>query len=807
MNSLWQNVRYALRNLAKNPGFAAIVVLTLALGIGANTAIFSVVYGALLAPLPFPEPDQLVMVWSRVNGHSNVVSAGDYFDWRRQNTAFQNLAAWSGTHFNLSASGNPQALQGRLTSPGWFELQGIRFAMGRDFSAEEGQVGNEHVAVLTQHLWQERFGSDPNILQQKIRLNGEAYSVVGVLAAGLPDRFESQIFAPLAIGPQQITRDRHWLYVMGRMKDGVTLKQANADMDAITRHSAEIYPLSNQGWSASVEPLQNAFTDRNTIKNLWLLMSAVGFVLLIACVNVANLLLARGSARQKEVAVRASLGATQGQLFSQFLTESLVLATIGGAAGVSLAWGLLKAVLLLLPPFSIPTEADVRVSLPVLFFTLGATLLAGVLCGCAPAWQASCSDPNENLKEGRRSSIDRKHGMRRALVVVEFALALALLAGAGLAIHSFWKLTRVNLGFRRDHLLTFSLSVPLHSASERDAIPAFYRQLLEKIEALPGVTSTSASTGGPLRGTRFGLPFTIAGQALVERPARPIAGFTMVTPGYFRTFGMQIFAGRGFNEQDTASAVPVAIVNETFAKKYFTDVDPLRQRVIVEQIVPGAIPPGREVEWQVVGVYHDVHNGNMRRESFPEINVPFWQSPWPDAAIAVRTAGDPASVIRSIATALRSVNPDLAMDQVRTMDQLVEESVAGDRFAVALFAAFAVVALTLASIGIYGVMSFAVAQRTHEIGLRMALGAGPQQVLRLVLGEGVLLATGGLCLGLAGTYFVGRVMTSVLYGVNAIDPWAVGSVAALLLLAALLACYVPARRATRVDPLVALRHD
>jgi putative ABC transport system permease protein len=808
MNSLWRNVRYALRSLAKNPGFAVVVVLTLALGIGANTAIFSVVYGALLAPLPFPEPDQLAMVWSTVDGSNNSVSAGDYLDWKRQSAVFQELSAFTGGSFSLSVSGRPEMQQARILSPGWFNLQGIPFAMGRDFLADEGHIGQDHAVIMAHRLWQDRFGSDPQIIGKHIRLNGQLYAVVGVLAAGMPDRFESHLFVPLAFKPDQLNHDVHWLNVLGRLKPGVTLQQANADMKTVTQRVAETYPLSNKGWGASVEPLKNDFTSRDTIKNLWLLMGAVGFVLLIACVNVANLLLARGTIRMKEVAVRASLGASRSQLFSQFLTESVVLAVLGGVLGVCLASVMLRAILALLPPFSVPSEADIRVSLPVLFFTIGATFLSGVLCGCAPAWKISRQNLSDSLKEGGRSmSAAGRPGLRRGLVVIEFAMALTLLAGAGLAIHSFWKLTRVDLGFQQDHILTFSLPIPAERYPQPEQLTSFYRQILEEISAQPGISSAAASTGAPIVGPDAGMAFSIAGQPVGDPAARPAAGFAMVTPDYFRTFGIPISAGRGISEQDVAGGSPVAVVNETFVKKYMAGMDPLRQRVVIEKLIPGVNRLGPPIEWQIVGVSKDVRNNSVRGNSSSEIDVPFWQSPWPSARIAVRTSGDPRSVSNNVAALVQSVDPNLALDQVATMDEVVDQALAGDRFSVALFAAFAAVALTLAAIGIYGVMSFAVAQRRHEIGLRMALGAGPQQVLGLVFREGLLLAAGGLLLGLVGTYFVGRVMTSMLFGVSALDPLAFGAVAVMLMLAAALACYVPARRATSVDPLVALRHD
>jgi putative ABC transport system permease protein len=809
MANFARNIRYGLRLLLKNPGFTSVALLALVLGIGANTAIFSVVYATLLSPMPYPNPDQLVIVWSKINGGRNGVSAGDFLDWKRQSTVFQSMCAWTGGNFALASSDHPEMIETRLTTPGFNDMVGTPFFLGRDFLPEEGQVGREHVVIMTHRLWMERFGSDRDIIGKPIRLNGEPYAVVGVLAAGQPDRLENQLFVPLAFKPEQINHDFHFVLVMGRLKPGVTIQQANADMDSVTRHIAEVYPKSNKGWGASVEPLQNDFISKDTIKNLWLLMGAVGFILLIACVNVANLLLARGTARQREIAVRAALGATRWQLFGQFLTESVALSLIGGVLGISLAWGLLKVIVAMIPPFTLPSEADFRLNLPVLFFSLAASIVCGVLFGCAPAWQTAQLNLSDTLKESGRSSSSSvgRQGLRRTLVIVEFALALTLLSGAGLIIHSFWKLSRVDLGFRQDHILTFFLPVTNDRFTHAEQINAFYRQLLDKIGALPGVTAVSASTGMPIIGTNFGMPFNLAGQAVDDPSSRPGAGFNMVTPEYFRTFGIRMLQGRALSEQDVAGGLPVAVVNETFAKKYLSKVDPLTQRVVVEQLIPGVTRLGPPIEWQIVGVYGDVHNGGVRREGFPEIDVPFWQSPWPSAGFAVRTFGDPAGMAKSIAAVVHTMDPELPLDQVKTMDQLVHESLASDRFSTVLFASFAGLALLLAAIGIYGVMSFAVAQRTHEIGLRIALGAGPQQVLRLVIGEGMLLALIGLGVGLGGTYFVGRVMKTVLYQVNAVDPGAIGAVTAVLLLSALLACYLPARRATEVDPIVALRDE
>jgi putative ABC transport system permease protein len=808
MTNLWANIRFGFRILRKDLGLTIVAVLALTLGIGANTAIFTVVYGSLIAPMPYPNPNQLVMVWSKVNGNRNGVSAGDYLDWKSQSSVFQELGAWNGSSFSLSLSGHPEMVQTRIQTPGFNNMLGLPFLLGRDFLPEEGEVGKNHVAILTHSFWESRFGSDPHIIGQNIRLNGQQYTVVGVLAAGQPDRLDTPLYVPLAFKPDQINHDFHFILVMGRLKPDVTLQQANANMDSVTRHIAEVYPASNKNWGASVELLQNDFLSRDTIKDLWLLLGAVGFVLLIACVNVANLLLARGTARQKEVAIRSSLGATRGTLFSQFLTESVALALIGGVLGVGLAGALLKILNAVIPANTLPSEADLHLNLPVLFFNFGATLLAGVLSGCAPAWLSSRWNLSDTLKEGGRSGSGvGRHGLRRGLVIVEFALALTLLAGAGLVIHSFWKLTRVNLGFQQDHILTFSLPIPNERFTTPVQITTFYRQVVEQIKALPGVTSITVATGMPIIGTNFGMPLNIVGQPVADVSSRQGAGFTMISPEYFNTFGIAITQGRPFNERDLAGGVPVTIVNEAFVKKFLSGMDPLKQRVSVEQLIPGQTKLGPAVEWQIVGVYRGVHNGGVRGDGFPEMNVPFEQSPWPQAGIAVRTSGDPGSMTKSIASVISTMDHDLPLDQVKTMDQLVEESLSGDRALTMLFATFAGVALILSAIGIYGVMSFAVAQRTHEIGLRMALGAGTKHVLQLIMREGLFLALTGLGIGLVGTYFVGRTMKSILYEITAIDPVAVSAVAAILLIAAMMACYIPAKRATAVDPMVALREE
>ena len=809
MQNLWRNARYGFRLLRRSPGSSAIAIVALALGIGANTAVFSIIYTTLIAPMPYPHPNQIVMVWSKIRGNRNGVSAGDYLDWKNQSHSFQELSAWSGTSFNLSTSNKPEQIDGRRVTPGFFSgTFGTSPMLGRDFLPEESQVGRDHELIVTHQFWLRRFGGNPGVIGQPVRVDGESYTLVGVLPPGAYDRLDEQVFAPLAFKPEQINHDFHWLLIAGRLKPGVTIPQAQADMDVVTQHIAQAYPQSNKSWSSSVELLQNDFFGRDAQNSLWLMMGAVVFVLLVACANVANLLLARGMARQKEIAVRASAGASRRELFRQFLTESLTLAGIGGLFGIGLAWGMLKVMMAMMPAYTLPSEANVRLSLPVLAFTLAATILAGLLFGSAPAWHASRLNLNEILKEGGHTTASAaRHRLRRMLVVSEFALALTLLTGAGLAIHTFWNLRRVDLGIRKDHVLTFGLPVPNERLTSAEQINAFYKQLIEKIEALPGVEEASASTGLPLRGTSFGMPFTIAGKPVSDPSSRPGAGFQMATPGYYKAFGIEVTKGRAFTEQDVANGARVAMVNENFVRRFLDGTDPLTQQVIVEQLIPGVTKLGPPLEWQIVGVFHNVKNGNLRNANFAEIDVPFWQSPWPQASISLRTYNDPAGMTKSLAAVVQSMDPDLPISDVRTMDQILDRDLSGDRFATSLLGTFAAVALILASLGIYGVMAFGVTQRTHEIGLRMALGAAPSRVLGLVIREGMTLTAIGLGIGLAGSYLVARAMQSQLYGVRSMDPLVLAGVAIVLSATALVACYVPARRAMRVDPMVALRYE
>ena len=804
---LRQNLSYSIRTLLKNPGFTVTAVLTLALGIGATTAIFSVVY-AVFEPMPYPKPDQLIMLWSKERGNRNSVPVADYLEWKQRSSSFQGMGAWAGASFNVGANESPEQVAGSRRTPGFFTMEGLPFMLGRDFLPEESQPGRDHVVILSNRLWSRDFAANREILGKQIRMNGEPYTVIGILPPGIHDRFNSQFWIPLTLQPDQTNRDLRPVLVMGRLKDGVSLAQAQSEMNGIAQQLQNEHPNTNVNRSVSVEPLHLNFLTETTRRNLWLLLGAVGFLLLIACVNVASLLLAWGTSRQREVALRAALGASRTRIFSQFLTESLVLAVLGGAAGILLAGTIIDLIQAVMPPVGtmLPSEANIRISIPVLIFTIAVTALAGLLFGSAPAWQAARLDLNEVLKlGGRTGAAGARRNARRVLVIAEFSLALTLLAAGGLALKSFWNLTRIDLGIRTDHVLTFRLPVPDQRLNGPEQIKSYYRQMLERIEAVPGIRRVAVMTGMPAGGSGLGVRFNIVGQPPVNPSARAGAALQMITPGYVDALGIRVTKGRSIDEHDTDTSLRVAMVNEYFANRFLPGVDPLTQRIAINELRPGA-PPGTPVEFQIVGVFHNVRSAGFR-EDYSEIDVPFWQTPWPRSSIVLRTDGDPKAVIRSVASAVNSVDPDMPLAGVRTIDEIVSEALAIDRFSVVLLASFGALGLLLAAVGIYGVMAFGIAQRTHEFGVRIALGAQRSRVISLVLKEGTALAVIGVLIGLGGAYLVGQAMQSTLFGVTAIDVRAFAAVSFLLLISAWLACLIPALRASRVEPLVALRHD
>jgi putative ABC transport system permease protein len=806
---LLRDARFGFRLLRKKPGFTAVAVLTLAVGIAANTAIFSVVYATYLAPLPYRDPDRLVTVWTRLDGNRLHTDAGDFAEWKRQATVFEDLNAWSTRSVNLATGDRPEHVEAAVVTPGLLRMMGERkpLALGRDFLEEEGEVGRDQVALLSHRLWQTRFGGDRAIIGRQIRIDGKPHTVVGVLGAGAADRVPLPLWLPLAFTPEEVKPEVPdlRLTIIGRLKRGVTVEQAHASMVALVRGIAQTAPRP-YAWSASVEPYRNSFLSDRTKTALWLLLGAVTFVLLIACANVANLLLARGATRQRELAVRASLGASQAAIVRQLMTENLILALMGGGLGVALAAGLLRAIMALLPPATLPSEAEVGLNVPVLLFALAACGLCGILFGCAPAWRVARASVSETLKDAARSLGSGRDRMRRALVVAEFALALTLLAGGGLAIHSIFKLASIDPGFRTERLLTFSLPVPPGRLKGTDEINTFYRELIDRVRVLPGVQFASVSTSMPVQEFGFAvMKFGVVGQPASAASKLSEADLNVVSPGYLDTFGIPLKRGRGLTEQDREGSLPVAIVNEAFVRRYLPNLDPLAQRLAIRQLMPD-LSLGPAIQWQIVGVDGDVRNADPKTTR-AEIIVPFWQSPWPVATMGVRTVAGPMRVRQEIAAVIGSLDPDLPMADVKTMEQIVGESMAGDRFNTVLFGSFAAVALLLAAVGIYGVMSFVVAQRTHEIGLRMALGADRGRVLGQVLREGMTTALAGTALGSAGAYSVGRAMRGMLYGVGVVDPEMFIAVALTLLAAALVACLVPARRAAAVDPMVALRQE
>ena len=809
MYVLWSDLRLGVRQVIKAPGFSLAAIATLALGIGPTTAIYTLVYATFLAPMPYQDPDQLVIVWSKSpSGVRSAVSPADALAWKEAATSFQHLELLMPRLFNLTTGGEPMRVRARLITPDGHRMMGEGMALGRDFLPEDDDPGKNQVVLLSNRIWRQLYGADPGIIGRDIRLDGRPYTVIGVLPPGVSDRLPPDLWLPLTFEPEEMTHAVRTFDVKGRLKPGVSIEQAQQEMTSIAAELARRVPATNKGWTVTVEPMQNSFLPPATRTTLWLLLAAVGFVVAIACVNVANLLLARGTVHVREMAIRASLGASRGRIIRQVLTTSFVLAAAGGTVGVlSGAW-LLQGLLVFFPRGTLPAEADPRLSVPVLLFALLTTTACALLFGSAPAWQASRVDINDTLRHSSRTAVGGRRGVLHGLMLAELALAVTSLAGAGLAIHSFWNRTQVDLGVRPEHTLTFSLPVTTEQLSTNERTESFYRQLLERLRAVPGVMHASVSTGVPLQGGVFGMPFHIAGTTPCDTSC-PDAIVRTVTPGFFQTYGARIVRGRGFTDDDGSGSVRVALVNQQFADQYLRDVHPLQQRVeLNERLGAIRLGTGPLVTWQIVGVYHNINNSQpLGDANRPEIILPFWQSPWLDGAVAVRTAGNPEAVRKDVSAAVRSIDPDLPLVNVRTMTEIIRGRLASDRRNIALYGGLAAVALLLAALGVYGVMAFSVAQRTPEIGLRMALGAEQGHVRRRILREGLTLAAGGLALGVVGAYLLGRAMQSTLFGISAIDMPVMLSVAGVLLASALLACYVPARRASAVDPVIALRHE
>jgi putative ABC transport system permease protein len=800
MGTLWQDLRYGARLLLKHPAFTIVAVLTLALGIGANSAIFSVVNAVLLRPLPFKEPAELVTLSeTTAQFDKGSVSVPNFRDWREQNNVFTDLTAYQFENFSLQEGDHPERVVGATVSANFFDVLGVAPRLGRAFHRGEDEAGNNRVVLLSDKLWQRNFGANPKVVGQNIFLGGESYMVAGVMPPEFqfPSRL-TEVWVPLVFTPEQLkSRGNHAFLVMGRLKQGTSLEQAQQQMTGIARRLEEQYPDQQAKRGIRLMLLQEEVV-RFVRPALLVLLGAVGFVLLISCTNVANLLLARAAARQREIAIRMALGAGRLRLIRQFLTESVLLSILGGAVGLMVAkWGVDG--LLALAAGYLPRAGEVALDWRVVGFTLLLSLLTGIGFGLAPALQVSKTDVQESLKEGGNAgSSQRRNRLRSLLVIAEVASALVLLVGAGLLIRSFMRLQQVNAGVRPENVLTLTISLPEAKYAKPQMAARFFTRALDRIKSLPDVEAAGVINILPLQRTGFNGDVEIEGQSY---PAgqEPLAEFRAASQDYFRALGIPLLSGRFFNAQDREDAPVVAIVNRTFVHKFLGDQDAIGRR----------IRPGGE-EWvTIAGVVGDVKQSGLTQEVMPEIFMPYEQAPSlaQSMSLVVRGTRDTSTLIQAIRREVLAIDPNLPVYNVQTMEEVIGKSVSDRRLNMTLLMIFAGLAMVLSMVGIYSVMSYTVTQNTREIGIRMALGAQPRDVLKLVVGQGLVLTLVGVGVGVIGALALTRLMESLLYEVKATDPLTFLAVAVLLTVVALLACYWPARRATRVDPMIALRYE
>ena len=806
MDTLRQDLAYALRRLRQAPGFTAVAVATLALGIGANGAIFSVVNAVLLRPLPFEEADRLVRVSQIWKGAStDVYSPQNFLDVEAAARSFESLAVFDSSGITLTGRGQPSRLEGTEVSATFFDTLRVRPAYGRTFTAGENEPGHNKVAVLGDALWRARFAADPAVVGQTVQLNREPYTIVGVAPAGFafPDRTE--IWTAMEYDKRFRTQSRGawYLGVIGRLRPGVTLDHARQEVATIHARLARVYPDADEGVGGTVASLQESMVG-DSRRALLVLLGAVGLVLLIACVNVANLLLARMAARESELAVRTALGASRLRLMRQLLTESLTLSVLGGAAGILLAAFSLDT-LLALQPQGVPRLAEVSVDRAVVALAAALSVFTGLLFGVFPALQMARRPTAERLREGSRGVLSgRGHRMRSGLVIGQMALAMMLLAGAGLLLRSFTQLRRVDPGFRSENVLTFRLSLPDSAYKDDAARLAFHDRLMTRLGALPGVRTAAGIMGVPLGGIRFNLSFEVKGHPPLPFAQQPSMEIRVVTPEYFRAMGIPVRRGRAFEARDGAGGPQVALISEAAARRHFPGEDPLGQFITLGW---GRGEGKPKVGGEVVGIVGDVKDRGLAEEKPPEMYVPYAQVPTDTMDIVLRTHVAPRSLVPSVERVVRELDPELPVARVATLDEVVARSISEPRFYMVLLGAFAAMAVFLAALGIFGVLSYSVVQRSREIGIRVALGAHPRDVLRMVLGQAASLAVVGVLAGLAGALALSRAIGSLLFELSPTDPLTLGSMAVLLGSVALLASYLPARRATRVDPLIALRSE
>ena len=806
MDHLRQDLLYALRRLVKAPAFTVVAVVTLALGIGANTAIFSVVNGVLLKPLPYPESERLVGVYHTANGRRAVMSGPNFTDVARTATSFENAAAISTGRMILTGQGEPIRIPVANVSASLFNVLRVRPILGRTFNADENTPGRTSIVVLSYGLWQQRFGGDPDVVGRRIQLDGVSREVVGVMPQGFSYPADRQAWLPVEYDQNFVTRQRGawYLDVVARLKPGVTTEQSATEVETIGRNLAREYPDADAEIGMTTYPLREAMVG-DIRRAVFVLLGAVGFVLLIACAIVANLLLARAAAREPEMAVRTALGAGRGRLVRQLLTESIILALVGAAFGLLLAvWGV--EFLTSLKPQGIPRLDNIRIDGAVVLFTMAIAVVTGVLFGVAPAFTAT-RGLTASLKEGGRGAVTARGGarLRGALVVAELALAVMLLAGAGLLMRSFIKLQAVDPGFRPEQALTFELTLPEARYKEDPQIISFFDRLLPRLRALPGVRAAAAVMGLPLSGMDFVISFEVEGRPPVPPSQRPAMQVRVATPDYFSTIGIPLKRGRGFSDDDRQGTTPVVLITETAARMFFPNEDPIGKTIKLGWGRGGGAR--RRAGGEVVGIVGDVKEAGLDEPNPPHIYMPLRQWPVGFMSIVVKTATPPPTLADAARTEVYAVDPNLPVSNVRTLDEIVARSISQPRFYMLLLAIFAGVALALAAIGIFGVLSYAVAQRTREIGIRMALGAQQHTVIGLVVREAMLLVAFGVASGTIAALVLSRTMTKMLFSVAPTDPATFAIVAAGLLAVALLASYLPARRATRVDPVVALRTE
>ena len=803
LETLWQDVRYGARQLLKNPGFTSVAVLTLALGIGANTAIFSIVDGVLLKPLPYDQPGQLVQVWEAPGpGKRNTVSPGAFLDWQEHSVIFESLSLRQNTAMNLTGDGEPERLSGLAMSASGLQLLRARPLLGRTFASDEDQPGKDKVVVLSHGFWQRRFGGETSIIGRMIQLSDESYTVIGVLPPlfALP-RADAEFVVPRAVASEDANqRSAHWLQVIGRLRPGVTVEQASVEMNALAARLKALYPAFKKDWGVAVVPMQEQITG-NIRPTLLVLFGAVGFVLLIACANVANLLLAKASGRQREMAIRAALGASRWRTIRQLLVESVLLSATGMLVGLLLAFWIVNTITHL-TALNLPRAKEVGLDLRVLGFALLASLLAGVAFGLVPALQTSRPNLNDMLKEGVRSSgTGPRRRVRSSLIVAEVALSLVLLIGTGLLLNSFVRLTRVPSGLIPHNVLTMQVTLPEKKYPDDERRASFFKRVLERIGKLPGVEAVGVIWTMPMAGYSPDTSFSVSG-----RPRQPETGystdFDFCTPDYFRAIGIPLLKGRSFEPRDSADAPRVVIINEALAREYFPNKEPLGQRIHLERVA-GKLDEG----WEIVGVVGNVRQRGLWEGVRPCVYRPLAFIRSGNGHLVVRTASALTAFGEGVRKVILEVDPNQPVANIRTMDDVLAASVAQRRFTMTLLGGFAGAALLLAAIGLYGVIAYAVQQRTREIGIRMALGATRRNVLGLVLRQGINLAGIGVVVGIAAALGLTRVLTKLLYEVKPIDLPTFGGVSLVLLLVALLASWLPARRATKVDPMKALRYE